>query len=136
MSALSNVLAFKIIATLIFWSMPLIVLPTSTIEAIGFPPQGSYMFVRLLGWAYLSLCVGYVFALRSSLAGIRALGPIWVGVVSNGGAFAYLLSCGVFGTWEAWGMPAQVICWGSVFGALLISVGLVFYGVRGSGPAN
>lgn len=94
------------------------------------------MFVRMLGWAYLSLCVGYAFALRSALAGKRALGPIWVGVVSNGGAFAYLLYYGVLGTWSSWGAPVQLIAWGSVLATFAITVGLVVYGIRGNGAAT
>jgi hypothetical protein len=133
-SALSRVLIFKILATLLCWSAPLILLPASAIEAIGFPPQQTYMFVRLLGWAYLSLCVGYGFALRSALAGKRALGPIWV--VSNGGAFAYLLFYGLMGTWNTWGGAVQLIAWGSVVATFFITLGLIIYGVRGEGAAT
>ena len=43
------------------------------------------MFVRMLGWAYLALCVGYYFALKASQHGKRLMGPIWVGMASNGG---------------------------------------------------
>lgn len=135
MNALSRILIFKIVATLACWSAPLILLPATTIEAMGFPPQETYIFVRMLGWAYLSLCVGYGFALRSALAGKRALGPIWVGVVSNGGAFAYLLYYGLLGTWDSWGTPVQGVAWGSVLATLAITVGLVVYGLRGDGAA-
>ncbi|MGE4070462.1 MAG: hypothetical protein AB7E72_04750 [Lysobacterales bacterium] len=37
MNALSRVLVFKISATLLFWSLPLILLPAELIEAAGFP---------------------------------------------------------------------------------------------------
>ncbi len=91
------------------------------------------MFVRLLGWAYLALCVGYWFGLKESLRGRRASGPIWVGIVSNGGAFLYLLYYGALGTWASWGIALQVIGWGSVLATLLITIGLVIFGVRGKG---
>ncbi len=91
MNNLSNVFIFKIAATVIFWCIPLIMLPAELLAALGLPDQPSYLFVRLLGWAYLALCVGYAFGLSMSLQGQRALGPIWVGMVSNGGACAYLM---------------------------------------------
>ncbi len=79
MNALSWVFIFKIAATVLVWCLPLLLLPADWIEALGFPPQNSYMFARMLGWAYLALCVGYAFGLRASLRGQRLLGPIWVG---------------------------------------------------------
>lgn len=131
-SALTRVLIFKIVATLSFWSLPLILLPSTTMEALGFPHQQTYMFVRMLGWAYLALCVGYSFALHSSLRGRRALGQIWVGIVSNGGACAYLGYYGLVGTWGGWGTPVQLIGWGSVLATFLITAGLIVFGLRGS----
>ena len=92
------------------------------------------MFVRMLGWAYLALCVGYYFALQASLAGKRLMGPIWVGIVSNGGAGIYLLYYGVIGTWSDWGGLVQFIAWGSVVATALITLGLLVYGVRGNEP--
>lgn len=93
------------------------------------------MFVRMLGWAYLSLCVGYAFGLQASLEGKRLMGPIWVGIVSNGGACLYLLYYGLAGTWANWGLPIQFIGWGSILATLLITLGLLLYGVRGQGKA-
>ena len=133
MNALSRVLVFKIAATILAWSIPLILLPARWIEAAGFPPQDSYMFIRMLGWAYLALCVGYGFGLQASLRGRRAMGPIWVGVVSNGGAFCYLLYYGVTGTWQDWGGPVQVIGWSSVLATFAITAGLVAFGLFGEG---
>ncbi len=89
------------------------------------------MFLRMLGWAYLALCVGYWFGLRESLRGRRAMGPIRVGIVSNGGAFLCLLYYGAHGTWASWGIVLQVIGWGSVLATLLITLGLFIFGVRG-----
>ena len=97
MSPLAYVLTFKIAGTLLFWCVPLLFFPAWLLESIGLPQQGSYMFIRMLGWAYLALCVGYGFALKAALAGVRLMGPIWVGLVSNGGACLYLLYYGVRG---------------------------------------
>jgi hypothetical protein len=88
MSHLSKVFIFKFAATVAFWCIPLLLFPSEFLAVLGLPPQSSYMFVRMLGWAYLALCVGYAFGLKASLQGQRAAGPIWVGIVSNGGACA------------------------------------------------
>ena len=90
----------------------------------------------MLGWAYVALCVGYWFGLRAALQGRRAMGPIWVGIVSNGGACLYLVYYGVAGTWTTWGLAIQVIGWGSVTATALITVGLFAFGVRGEGEAS
>lgn len=134
MSNLSKVLIFKIAATIVVWCIPLLLLPAALLEAAGFPPQESYMFVRMLGWAYLALCVGYGFALRAALDGKRLMGPIWVGIVSNGGACLYLLYYGMTGAWSTWGGFIQFVGWGSALATALITLGLVVYGVRGKEP--
>jgi hypothetical protein len=136
MNNLSRVFTFKIVATVAFWCVPLILLPASVIEAAGFPRQESYMFVRMLGWAYLALCVGYGFGLRSALRGRRALGPIWVGIVRNAGAFAYLLFYGATGAWSMWGGAVRFVGWASVAATLLITLGLIVFGVMGRGDAE
>ena len=97
MSHLSKVLIVKITGTIFLWCVPLLLLPAYILESIGFPHQENYMFVRMLGWAYLALCVGYYFALKASLQGKRLMGPIWVGMTSNGGACLYLLYYGGIG---------------------------------------
>lgn len=134
MSPLSLVLIFKIAATVLVWCMPLILFPAAALEAVGFPAQRDYMFVRMLGWAYLALCVGYAFGLAASLSGKRLMGPIWVGIVSNGGACAYLLFYGATGAWSEWGGFIQFIAWSSVVATALITAGLLQFGVRGKEP--
>lgn len=134
MSNLSKILIFKIAATIFVWCVPLLLFPAATLEAIGFPKQDSYMFVRMLGWAYLALCVGYWFGLQASLAGQRLMGPIHVGLVSNGGACLYLLYYGSTGTWSDWGGPIQFIAWSSAAATAFITWGLFVFGVRGSEP--
>ena len=134
MSGLSRVLLFKISGTIFLWCLPLLLFPASLLESIGFPKQDSYMFVRMLGWAYLALCVGYYFALRASLNGKRLMGPIWVGIVSNGGACLYLLYYGLAGEWSSWSGLVLFILWGSVLATAIITFGLFQYGVRGREP--
>ena len=129
MNNLAKVYVFKISATVLVWSLPLILLSASAIESAGFPEQPSYMFVRMLGWAYLALCVGYAFGLAGALKGERMPGPIWVGIISNAGAFCYLLYYGTVGTWNDWGLIIQIIGWGSVTATFAIIAGLVVFGV-------
>lgn len=128
--ALVNVLRFKIAATVLVWCVPCLTFPASAIEALGFPPQDHLMFVRMLGWAYLALCVGYGFALQEARQGRRLIGAIWVGVVSNGGACGYLLYYGLSGLWNGWGPVAQIILGGSAVATGLITLGLVRFGLR------
>ena len=134
MSNLSKVLVFKIAATVVVWCVPLLLFPASLLEALGFPEQDSYMFVRMLGWAYLALCVGYSFGLQASLQGKRLMGPIWVGIVSNGGACLYLCYYGLSGAWSQWPGVIQFIAWSSAVATALITAGLYKYGVRGHEP--
>ncbi len=134
MNALSIVFIFKITATVLFWSIPLVLLPGSLLEEAGLPPQPSYMFVKMLGWAYIALCVGYWFGLQASLQGKRLMPPIYVCIVSNGGACLYLLWYGLAGTWQDWGSFVQFIAWSSILATALITAGLIRYGVMGSEP--
>lgn len=122
-------LRFKITATVLFWCLPLIVLPAAWLHAAGLPEQPSMLFLRLLGWAYLALCVGYSFALQAALRGEIALGPIWVGLVSNAGACVILLGYGVQGAWTSWGPLIQFLGWSSVLATALITAGLGYFGV-------
>ena len=131
MNHLSKVFVFKIVATVAVWCVPLILFPVDWLDAVGFPEQDSYLFVRLLGWAYLALCVGYAFGLGAALRGERLMGPIWVGIVSNGGACGYLCAYGLSGSWAAWPAPVQVVAWGSAVATALITAGLVIFGVLG-----
>lgn len=131
MNNLSRIFLFKISATVLFWSVPLILFPHALLEQAGFPSQPSYMFVRMLGWAYLSLCVGYAFGLKAALDGRRAPGPIWVGIVSNVGACIYLATYGFSGAWVDWGGLVQFIAWASVLATAAITIGLYTFGVRG-----
>lgn len=134
MNRLSQVFVFKIAVTVVFWCIPLLVLPADWLQALGFPPLSSYLFLRLVGWAYLALCVGYAFGLAASLRGQHAPGPIWVGIVSNGGACAWLLYFGLSGEWATWGGFASILMWASVATTAGITLGLYLFGVRGQTP--
>ena len=133
---LTLILAVKIIATLLVWCIPLLFFPKDWFVAMGFPQTLRMEFLRLLGWAYLSLCVGYFFAWSASRRGIRQAGPLWVGVVSNGGAAALLLSYGLAGAWTQLGGFPQFVLWGSTGVAAALSLGIWFYGARHSSSTS
>jgi len=132
MNSLSQVLIFKIAATVSFWCIPLVLFPAAWLDAIGFPTPKPMMFLRMLGWAYLALCVGYSFALSAALNQQRLVGAIWAGIVSNGGACGFLLFNGLDGTWANWGLLAQGLMWASTAATAAITIGLYWFGVRDS----
>ncbi len=135
MNALSRVFVFKISATIIVWCVPMLFFPSAVLVAAGLPHQpNDFMFIRMLGWAYLALCVGYAFGLRASLKGLRALGPIWVGIVSNGGACALMLYFGLTGAWGDMSAVIKFILWNSAAATAAITAGLWIWGIRGKEP--
>ena len=74
MTALSWVFSVNLVATVLIWCFPMLLFPSGWLLTLGLTPQpNDFMFVRLLGWAYLALCVGYGFGLRHALNGRRAL---------------------------------------------------------------
>jgi hypothetical protein len=128
-SNLAKVYVFKIIATLVVWCLPLIFFSESLLESAGLPSQPSVLFLRLLGWAYLSLCVGYGFGLWEELQGVRVVGPVWVGIISNGGACTTLAYFASRGSWNQWGWLVQTIGYGSIAATAVITVGLFWFGI-------
>lgn len=132
MTALARVFVVKIAATVLFWCMPLMLFPADVLARLGLPEPGRLLlFVRLLGFAYLALCVGYGFGLAAALKGQRAMGPIVVGIISNGGASLYLCYCGLSGVWSDWVGIMPWLLWSSAAVTGLISFLLYWFGVRG-----
>ncbi|MEM8768952.1 MAG: hypothetical protein AAGE43_16010 [Pseudomonadota bacterium] len=130
MNPLAKVFVFKIAVTILFWVVPLIAFPTGLLGALDMPTEPTDLFLRLLGWAYVALCVGYGFGLRAALADERLAGPIWVGIVSNGGASLYLTYYGASGAFSELTPLLQVLLWSSALATGLITLGLVQFGVR------
>jgi hypothetical protein len=133
MSGLSWVYICKIFITLVFWSLPLLFLPEKLIAKWGFIQKPNYIFVRLLGWAYLALCVGYGFGLNDALQGKRNLGVIWTGIVSNGGASFILGYFGIYGNWLGKNPIPHTFCWVFAFVTAAITILLVSFGVLKDG---
>lgn len=131
MKPLASVYLFKIVATLLCWAVPLLVFPHSLLQALGMPEQGSTLFLRLLGWAYLALCTGYGFGLLAAMRGVVLTPPVVVGIVSNGGACLILLIYGVTGSFASWHAWVQWLAWISVLATALITAGLYRFGWQG-----
>ena len=130
MNVLALILTFKIVATVLVWCIPLLLFPSWLLEQSGLPSQEINMFARMLGWAYLSLCVGYCVGLSDEIQGKRNMLVVCVGLVSNGGGCLYLLYYGFSGTWTHWAVPLQVMLWGSAIAAGLITAGLYVFGFK------
>ena len=129
MELLVWVLSFKILFTLIFWSLPLLTFPTSWFVRMGMPEPRPVLFLRLLGAAYLALVVGYIGGLFRLARGDEVQDIVWVGITSNGSAFLILLLFGTAGAWKEWGPLARNYMWISTLLAASITLGLVIAGL-------
>jgi hypothetical protein len=134
LNKLSIVFIVKISLTLVFWSLLPLLLPPSWLELLGLPQQSSYVFIKLYGMAALSLVVGYGFGLRESWPlqnkkPRRAMGVIWVGIVSNAGSSLILLLYGLSGAWNTWGTFLQWGLWFSIIATGVITMSLIIFGV-------
>jgi hypothetical protein len=98
------------------------------LKHIGFYDLGTPVFVRLLGMAYGSLLVGYCFGFVDCRHGIYPRNTVWVGMVSNGGAFLLLLIGAIESTWSEWGWMARIIMWISLAVTASICTGLTVFG--------
>ena len=80
---LRDVLKLKIVLTLLVWALPCLLLPPPWFRFVGLDMSTveALVLCRLLGAAYLALCVAYAFCLfdPARYAGVRL-----VGIVSNG----------------------------------------------------
>ncbi|HEX7242886.1 MAG TPA: hypothetical protein VF263_21545 [Longimicrobiaceae bacterium] len=132
MTPLARVFTVKLAVTVLFWAGPLLLAPKRLLAAAGLPWE-AVPLARLLGCAYVALCVGYGFGLREVRAGRRATSAVAVGIASNAGAGAYLTYSGVTGAWAGWHPAFRVALWASTATALGIALGLYWFGMRDDG---
>ncbi|PTU30203.1 hypothetical protein [Stenotrophobium rhamnosiphilum] len=128
MRGLIHVLTFKIVFTIVGACVPLLLLPASALQWIGFDVPQPILFLRMLGMAYAALIVGYAFGLRDAKRGIYPAQAVWVGIFSNGGAALILSFAALNGTWAHWGAMAQMLMWGSLISLTGITAGLISFG--------
>ena len=101
---------------------------STNVDSVGWAPKTGIL-LRLLGMAYLSLALCYFFGLQSQQDKIYPSDTVWIGILSNGGAFAVLLNSGVRTTnWKEWGSLAKVFMWISLFATGMICSSLVIFG--------
>src|SRR5687767_5272461 len=116
MQALSIIFIAKIMLTVFAWCIPLLLFPPALLKWLGFAVPTPEIFLRLLGMAYTALVVGYTFGLRSVLQGNYPVSVVWIGIVSNGGAFLLLVIAATQDIWVPWGFCARLMMWGSLVG--------------------
>jgi hypothetical protein len=127
---LATIFIVKILFTLFLWCIPLLLVPGKLLASLGIPEPINIVFLRLLGMAYVALMVGYIFGLIAILNGGYPIETIWVGIISNGGAFLLLLIYRFLNTWSSWKSFIQIIMWISIVATGGITFGLVFAGLR------
>jgi hypothetical protein len=92
------------------------------------------LFLRLLGAAFFALLSGYILGLRDLHYGRDAHNTVWVGIISNGVAFVVLLA--FKSEWSGWDTRARLYMYGSSIMTLLITLGLIVFGVVRNGTAQ
>ncbi|MEM8661010.1 MAG: hypothetical protein AAGF35_09005 [Pseudomonadota bacterium] len=120
-----QVLLYKIVITILLWALPFLLAPANVLQLLmGAVPEPIFN-LRLLGWAYVALIIGYVGGLLQARNGVMPLQIIAMGLVSNGGASLLVLGHLLWGTGaELRGLPA-FLTWFSFIALALITIGLV-----------
>jgi len=126
-TGLRRTLAVKTLLTLVLWAGPALFLPAPWFPLLGIPqpPLAQLVFVRLLGAAYVALCVGYAMAWR---APSRHPAVVLVGIVSNALAALAILSVGSAGGFDGWSPLGAAYIWGSCLAAAAIAIALSITG--------
>lgn len=115
--SLAQVITAKIVITICFWSIPLLLGSKSLFQWIGVPFPQPEVFVRLLGAAYAALVVAYYDGLIEARTTGSAVTTVRMGLVSNGLAAFILGFYGVGGAWANWPPLAQAYMWISFMAA-------------------
>jgi len=134
MNPLKIILTIKVFFTAIFWALPLLFFPKHAATLLGIPVPQPILFAHLLGAAFLALLAAYILGLLELKHGKDVSHTVWVGIISNGLAFLILL---IFaGQWKRWGTRAEIYMWSSTTMTLLITLGLIVFGVVYNRPSK
>jgi len=125
MRALRSILIRKIVITVLFICIPLIFFSSSLLESFGIQVGTSLLIFRLLGVAYLALCIGYFGGIKMIDCGRDASSIADMGIASNGLAGFVFVYFGVIGSWDSWNQFAKIYMWLLTFGAFYISTNLI-----------
>jgi hypothetical protein len=118
MSWLRKVLAVKIVLVLLFWILPLLLLPAGLFPELGIPTwtPAANVFLRLLGAGYLAIVIVETWGLFDATHRSSA---VLAGLASSAGASFVLWHDIFYG--ELWN-------W-AVLGKVLVSIWLLLHGV-------
>jgi len=95
MTWLSLILVFKIIVSFVFLILPFLFLPKEKLEIMTSTQADTSQLYRLYGVAVLALVVAYGFGISPAEAGVFPWGVVTMGIFSNMGASACMISYGV-----------------------------------------
>ena len=98
MSRLTLLLVVKILFTILAVVIPFLFLPAERVAEMTGASIPAPSLYRLYGVAMVAILTGYAFAIPIAQRGERPLGPLVMGVISNGGAAFVLFSFGAEGT--------------------------------------
>lgn len=129
LKGIKTVLLLKIIITAALWAVPLMLIPSSLLNSMGFPVV-DLMFVRLLGIAYFSLGVNYYFGYTWTKKNHFPVCSAWTGVISNGLSSIYLSFLILTGSILDWGRFAQAYIIVSALAAGGLAVAFLVINIR------
>lgn len=119
----------KITFTLVLWCYPLLFRGEDIRLQLNVEASVVDYVLFALGWAYLALCVGYSVGLWQLVKyQQKNIGPIWAGIVSNGGAAVFL-------TGFVLEYQTHIVQWLfcyvaiSAAGAALVTISLFYFGL-------
>ncbi len=124
---LRQVLAVAIVATLVTWVGPALLLPSPWFPVFGVPEPAAeqLVFVRLWGATVSALMVGYALAWR---APSRHPGAVLIGIVSNALTCLVIVRTGATGAFSTWTPVGGAYIWGSALLAAMLAAALTATG--------
>lgn len=129
MKGLKRLLIRKIVITAVFLCAPLLLFPQSFFIDFGITNE-SMLFLRLLGFAYLALLVGYYGGMRTIDDGENPVSVIYMGLVSNGFAGFTFLIFGLMERWAHLSLWLQIYLWVITIGAFYMTFQLLRVAMR------
>ena len=121
---LERTLVSKIVLTTVLWAVPFLFFSREALEPLmGVVPEPLFS-LRLLGWCYVALIVGYGAGLLEVRAGRMPWGVVAMGLVSNGGGAGLLGAHLLFGAGRSLPVLAATMNWISWIALLAITTGL------------
>ncbi len=124
---LRQVLAISIVASLVVWILPALLLPAPWFPAFGLPEPAleQLVFVRLWAAAGSGVLVGYALAWR---APARHPGAVLVGIVANALTCLVIVRTGASGAFASWTGLGAMYIWGSALLSGALATGLALTG--------